>query len=236
MKFCFEDKAIPWNLIGRAFKTSVVKKAVECQEPIRLTTMNDFAACFYIYLFSETWYRLDKKLYHYRYLVGTSTKHFLTVDDVVRSMQPFEVLQSMVRFVNSHQVSEKAQDIVNNTIIKHVTNNVFSYIDRLDDSASYSDWISSLMTEVSPEKMAYASIAVMMKEMLKSRTVEKKHLNDMISELESLHTEVTNLREESRRWNTDAVRYKTFIDKIISVKITYNIYRAYMKHIKKQPI
>ncbi len=255
---CMIARTVPGNIITKAVKTSIVKKAMSCQEPLRMTTMEDTIALFYIMLFSESWARLDAKLYHYRIGVGTSTKRNLQLGDVIRSMNSYAGLQALRWYVANHPVSETARKIVNEIFINQMMTDTFYYFSRLKSNVPCAKWLETIDETTDYKELAYAMVGVKAKETFMQQEQERIRRDDVERALQEQLTrtqgELTNLQGDygklqcennelklensiqnmnNKRLQTELSRDSIYLNSNPLIKVIYKLHRAYRKHIKK---
>ncbi len=69
---CYVEEKLPWNVIGKAIRSSVAKQAFRDMDQVRFSGLDDYVSTFYIYLYANKLYSSERKLYNYNYGVGIS--------------------------------------------------------------------------------------------------------------------------------------------------------------------
>lgn len=194
---CYEKKEIPWNIATKAIKTAVAQKAVSHQEALHINHLEDFLACFYLFYFSNSWVRLDCRLYHYRYGTGMSTKEEVTLDQYRGSLNYFKGLKMLQTFVSSHQVSPFVRNLVQTTISQYMMEDALHFaIQRLNPTEDSQIWVDALAQEAGNANTLHA----------------------LASKVVCYHSEnvelVRSKNELESRCNTDSARCKNEIDSL----------------------
>lgn len=201
---CYEKKEIPWNIATKAIKTEVAQKAVLHQDTLRINHLEDFLACFYLFFFSNSWVRLDSRLYHYRYGTGMSTKEEVTLDQYRGSLNYFQGLKMLQTFVSSRQVSPFIQNLAQNIIPQYMMEDALHFaIQRLDPTEDSRIWVDALAQAAGNANTLHA---------LASKVVCYHSENtELIRSKDEL---VRSKNELESRCNTDSARCKNEIDSL----------------------
>ena len=170
---CYIERAIPWNIATKAIKTTIAKKAASCQEQFRINQMEDFVACFYIFLLSSKWVRLEGRMYHYRYGTGMSTKPKMTLREFENNLEYFSWVHALKRFVDSHEVSDVAREIAVEVIPQAVMDDAMGIVFHRLDLENSPGWVDSLAKSAGDEKTRRVLATSLMECYAKKRKLQK---------------------------------------------------------------
>lgn len=117
---CFLQRKLSWNLCGKLFKTSVMKKASQFFDNEHVLMAEDMLHCFMALVFSKGYAGLDKPYYHYRQGAGvTAISQYMPVERMQAFAQEYQVYSLLSQWLERLQVKEKylqAYEFVRKTV------------------------------------------------------------------------------------------------------------------------
>lgn len=164
-KTCFIDQKIPWNIITKFFRASVLKKGLSLHPDIEYIALEDYISSFYIFSFAKKWRRIDKKFYHYRQGSGISTKKRVSLDDFKKSIRNIKAINHLFDLSSKSDIfGEVGNKVIREAMIPYVYNDAFRFaLDRLDDDCATADWAKCL-SDVSENDLLVPLFAEKLKE------------------------------------------------------------------------
>lgn len=171
---CYIERTIPWNIATKVIKTSVAKKVASYQSPLRINQLEDFLACYYLFLLSKSWVCLDSKLYHYRYGTGISTKRTITSREFEKNLEYYKGVKSLQGFAESMKPSEIAKKVAFDIIPQYAIEDSMHFIMRMEDKDDYCKWSDIWAKAIGPEQALHAIAASMLRFNEKWMNAEKR--------------------------------------------------------------
>ena len=119
---CYVERNIPWNIATKAIRTYIVNKAYECIGDQRINQLEDYLTTYCVFLYSNTWSRLNEELYHYRYGTGMSTTSMPMSLESFKKLQGYTVAYEKLRdyVLNNHSSNTVACSIITNEMKDYV--------------------------------------------------------------------------------------------------------------------
>ena len=104
----YQERTLPWNLIGRMIRASVCKVAFA--EQIKAYSINetDVYAVFHIIAHANALAVMPHRLYNYRYGVGVSTKREMGLAEFSRLLGKFDTFDELMRYT-AHAAPDSPQ-------------------------------------------------------------------------------------------------------------------------------
>lgn len=229
---CFISHTIPGNIATKAIKTENAKKAQVYRPSMKISTLEDSIAFFYILLFSEHWHRIDAKLYHYRLGGGTSTKTNISLTDVLKSLNPYKALIDMRDYTEKNATSETAKIIVNKYLLESAVNDSYYYYSRLSNNVSFEEVKSIWSDDIDHKDLAYILIGIKYRSVLNdistlqhSCEIQQQHIN-------YLEVENKRLQYSTSVFSHDNKRLQLFFEYKL-IKWVFIIVRKYRNFFRK---
>jgi len=157
---CYIDREIPWNLATKAIKTDVAKRAATSQPAMPIYQLDDFLACFYVFCHSNSWVRLDHRLYHYRFGVGMSTKRSISLGQFRRNLQYFKGVTAVEQFADVMETSPMVRKVATEVVPQYAMEDALHFVlHRLDSFADSRAWSGALAEAAGAERTVEALAA-----------------------------------------------------------------------------
>jgi glycosyltransferase involved in cell wall biosynthesis len=160
---CYIERTIPWNIATKVIKASVAKIVASYQSPLRINQLEDFLACYYLFLLSKSWVYLDSKLYHYRYGTGISTKRTITSKEFEKNLVYYEGVKSLQHFAEEMKPSDTALKVAFEVIPQYAKVDSMQLVMRLDDKDDYCRWSDIWAKAAGTEEVLHAVAASMLR-------------------------------------------------------------------------
>lgn len=176
---CYEEEKLPWNVIGKAIRSSVAKQAFRDMDKVRFSGLDDYVSTLYIYLYANKLYSSERKLYNYNYGVGISY-YKMKLDGFAKYLLNYQGYETLRHYIERRE--EKGSEIyriVDEVMREFILNAILSRTKNLSDEVSSQEWANEFAKTLGTEKAlgALASrIVILGKD--KERLIQKnrKHL------------------------------------------------------------
>ena len=176
---CYVEEKLPWNVIGKAIRSSVAKQAFRDMDQVRFSGLDDYVSTFYIYLYANKLYSSERKLYNYNYGVGISY-YKMKLDGFAKYLLNYQGYETLRHYIERRE--EKGSEIyriVDEVMREFILNAILNRTKNLSDEVSSQEWANEFAKTLGTEKAlgALASrIVILGKD--KERLIQKnrKHL------------------------------------------------------------
>ena len=176
---CYVEEKLPWNVIGKAIRSSVAKQAFRDMDQVRFSGLDDYVSTFYIYLYANKLYSSERKLYNYNYGVGISY-YKMKLDGFAKYLLNYQGYETLRHYIEKR--TEKGSEIyriVDEVMREFILNAILNRTKNLSDEVSSQEWANEFAKTLGTEKAlgALASrIVILGKD--KERLIQKnrKHL------------------------------------------------------------
>lgn len=176
---CYVEEKLPWNVIGKAIRSSVAKQAFRDMDQVRFSGLDDYVSTFYIYLYANKLYSSERKLYNYNYGVGISY-YKMKLDGFAKYLLNYQGYETLRHYIEKR--TEKGSEIyriVDEVMREFILNAILNRTKNLSDEVSNQEWANEFAKTLGTEKAlgALASrIVILGKD--KERLIQKnrKHL------------------------------------------------------------
>ena len=176
---CYVEEKLPWNVIGKAIRSSVAKQAFRDMDQVRFSGLDDYVSTFYIYLYANKLYSSERKLYNYNYGVGISY-YKMKLDGFAKYLLNYQGYETLCHYIEKR--TEKGSEIyriVDEVMREFILNAILNRTKNLSDEVSSQEWANEFAKTLGTEKAlgALASrIVILGKD--KERLIQKnrKHL------------------------------------------------------------
>ncbi len=176
---CYVEEKLPWNVIGKAIRSSVAKQAFRDMDQVRFSGLDDYVSTFYIYLYADKLYSSERKLYNYNYGVGISY-YKMKLDGFAKYLLNYQGYETLRHYIEKR--TEKGSEIyriVDEVMREFILNAILNRTKNLSDEVSSQEWANEFAKTLGTEKAlgALASrIVILGKD--KERLIQKnrKHL------------------------------------------------------------
>lgn len=185
----FISQNIPYNQWGKAYRTDIVKKSFSIIPNIRCIFAEDQGTALVLFNNIKNVSFLNKKLYCYRVGVGISTQKEYSIERYINSLQSFDMLQFIKKYVAEQtECRELLQQIVTD-IERNMIRTTLLLAGSLPKNTNTTEWMAPLLTKCSPislitELMSGSTAITPPKsqynsELEKLRKKNKKHLKQL---------------------------------------------------------
>lgn len=179
---CYVEEKLPWNVIGKAIRSSVAKQAFRDMDQVRFSGLDDYVSTFYIYLYANKLYSSERKLYNYNYGVGISY-YKMKLDGFAKYLLNYQGYETLRHYIEKR--TEKGSEIyriVDEVMREFILNAILNRTKNLSDEVSSQEWANEFAKTLGTEKAlgALASrIVILGKD--KERLIQKnrKHLRQL---------------------------------------------------------
>ena len=176
---CYVEEKLPWNVIGKAIRSSVAKQAFRDMDKVRFSGLDDYVSTLYIYLYANKLYSSERKLYNYNYGVGISY-YKMKLDGFAKYLLNYQGYETLRHYIEKR--TEKGSEIyriVDEVMREFILNAILNRTKNLSDEVSSQEWANEFAKTLGTEKAlgALASrIVILGKD--KERLIQKnrKHL------------------------------------------------------------
>ena len=176
---CYVEEKLPWNVIGKAIRSSVAKQAFRDMDKVRFSGLDDYVSTLYIYLYANKLYSSERKLYNYNYGVGISY-YKMKLDGFAKYLLNYQGYETLRHYIERRE--EKGSEIyriVDEVMREFILNAILNRTKNLSDEVSSQEWANEFAKTLGTEKAlgALASrIVILGKD--KERLIQKnrKHL------------------------------------------------------------
>ena len=176
---CYVEEKLPWNVIGKAIRSSVAKQAFRDMDQVRFSGLDDYVSTLYIYLYANKLYSSERKLYNYNYGVGISY-YKMKLDGFAKYLLNYQGYETLRHYIEKR--TEKGSEIyriVDEVMREFILNAILNRTKNLSDEVSSQEWANEFAKTLGTEKAlgALASrIVILGKD--KERLIQKnrKHL------------------------------------------------------------
>ena len=137
---CYEEEKLPWNVIGKAIRSSVAKQAFRDMDKVRFSGLDDYVSTFYIYLYANKLYSSERKLYNYNYGVGISY-YKMKLDGFAKYLLNYQGYETLRHYIERRE--EKGSEIyriVDEVMREFILNAILSRTKNLSDEVSSQEW------------------------------------------------------------------------------------------------
>ena len=176
---CYVEEKLPWNVIGKAIRSSVAKQAFRDMDQVRFSGLDDYVSTFYIYLYANKLYSSERKLYNYNYGVGISY-YKMKLDGFAKYLLNYRGYETLRHYIEKR--TEKGSEIyriVDEVMREFILNAILNRTKNLSDEVSSQEWANEFAKTLGTEKAlgALASRIVILGKN-KERLIQKnrKHL------------------------------------------------------------
>lgn len=137
---CYEEEKLPWNVIGKAIRSSVAKQAFRDMDKVRFSGLDDYVSTLYIYLYANKLYSSERKLYNYNYGVGISY-YKMKLDGFAKYLLNYQGYETLRHYIERRE--EKGSEIyriVDEVMREFILNAILSRTKNLSDEVSSQEW------------------------------------------------------------------------------------------------
>ena len=137
---CYVEEKLPWNVIGKAIRSSVAKQAFRDMDQVRFSGLDDYVSTLYIYLYANKLYSSERKLYNYNYGVGISY-YKMKLDGFAKYLLNYQGYETLRHYIERRE--EKGSEIyriVDEVMREFILNAILSRTKNLSDEVSSQEW------------------------------------------------------------------------------------------------
>ena len=137
---CYVEEKLPWNVIGKAIRSSVAKQAFRDMDKVRFSGLDDYVSTLYIYLYANKLYSSERKLYNYNYGVGISY-YKMKLDGFAKYLLNYQGYETLRHYIERRE--EKGSEIyriVDEVMREFILNAILSRTKNLSDEVSSQEW------------------------------------------------------------------------------------------------
>ena len=137
---CYVEEKLPWNVIGKAIRSSVAKQAFRDMDKVRFSGLDDYVSTLYIYLYANKLYSSERKLYNYNYGVGISY-YKMKLDGFAKYLLNYQGYETLRHYIEKR--TEKGSEIyriVDEVMREFILNAILSRTKNLSDEVSSQEW------------------------------------------------------------------------------------------------
>ena len=149
---CYVEEKLPWNVIGKAIRSSVAKQAFRDMDKVRFSGLDDYVSTLYIYLYANKLYSSERKLYNYNYGVGISY-YKMKLDGFAKYLLNYQGYETLRHYIERRE--EKGSEIyriVDEVMREFILNAILSRTKNLSDEVSSQEWANEFAKILGMEK------------------------------------------------------------------------------------
>ena len=149
---CYVEEKLPWNVIGKAIRSSVAKQAFRDMDKVRFSGLDDYVSTLYIYLYANKLYSSERKLYNYNYGVGISY-YKMKLDGFAKYLLNYQGYETLRHYIERRE--EKGSEIyriVDEVMRDFILNAILSRTKNLSDEVSSQEWANEFAKILGMEK------------------------------------------------------------------------------------